>query len=228
MGSNYQQIGNYNGSLYGTPQHQGLEYDWEVPDHGIVGSPGGVSTVHHHPTKGFYGRGNTSSDIFAGTGQGYLAGGFGNLYETGHNAIYKEQMFSDPPDYQHWQHQEPQQQDLQYSEMPKTENYESGHDSSFELIESDNYSKNPSVEGFSNGTNIGVKSKMSPWLLLLLILFIFIVIFLWSKTGDRFIVQYLNNGRKPSWQKMTVYSLVATVVLILILYLVGFPEISFE
>ena len=65
---NYQTLSKYSGSLYGRPEYDGIEYDWEVPDNLVVGSPGGVSSIHHHYTKGFNGRGNTSSDIYAGQG----------------------------------------------------------------------------------------------------------------------------------------------------------------
>nr|QBK86549.1 MAG: uncharacterized protein LCMAC102_03440 [Marseillevirus LCMAC102] len=109
MANNYQTLEKYSGSLYGRPQYEGIEYDWEVPDNLVVGSPGGVDTIHHHYTKGFNGRGNTSSDVYAGQGQRYNAGVFGSLYQTGQEAGQSMGYYPAAPDYQFWQNQEPQQ-----------------------------------------------------------------------------------------------------------------------
>ena len=105
--ANYQNVGNYTGSLYGDVRYQGIEYDWEVPDNLVIASPGGVSAVHHHWTKGLNGRGNLSGDMFAGQGERYIAGVYGNLYETGQEAGQQQGYYSAAPDYQYWQNQEP-------------------------------------------------------------------------------------------------------------------------
>lgn len=108
--SKYQNMKNYSGSLYGLPgSYDGVEYDWEVPDNQVVGTPGGVSTIHHHYTHGFNGRGNTSSDIYAGQGQRYISGAYGNLYNTGHEAGQSQGYYPSAPDYQYWQNQPSQQ-----------------------------------------------------------------------------------------------------------------------
>ena len=107
--SNYQNINAYSGSLYGEPRYQGVEYDWELPENLVMGTPGGVSSVHHHWTKGFYGRGNTSSDVYAGQRQRYIAGPYGSLYNTGHSAVDAMGYYPAPPDYQYWQNEVPQQ-----------------------------------------------------------------------------------------------------------------------
>lgn len=106
---NYQTISQYSGTLYGQPEYQGLEYDWESPINQVIGSPGGVSTIHHHWTHGFNGRGNTSSDIYAGQGARYIAGVYGNLYQTGQEAGQYMGYYPAAPDTQYWQNQEPQQ-----------------------------------------------------------------------------------------------------------------------
>jgi hypothetical protein len=109
MNSNYQNMNNYSGSLYGTPKYDGISYDWEVPDNLVIASPGGVSSVHHHWTRGFDGIGNTSSDIYAGQGQRYNAGTFGNLYQTGHKAGQAMGYYPAAPDHKFWDNQTPQQ-----------------------------------------------------------------------------------------------------------------------
>lgn len=236
MSGTYQQVQKYSGSLYGTPRYQGIEYDWEVPDNIVVGSPGGVSTVHHHYTKGFYGRGETSSDVYAGQDQRYNAGPYGNLYQSGQTAAQYMGYYTAAPDYQYWQNEEPQQ--YSHSQQPGTtwappvlhgfpttqkkakENFEMTSDPSFELI-------TPSDET-SEKMEISVQSKMSPWLLLLLLFLLFIVFYLWTIAGDRFLVQYVHEGKKPSWKRMIMYAVIATVILGGALYIAGFPLVSVE
>ena len=109
MSNPYQNLTRYEGTMYGKPRYASAEFDWEVPDNLLVGSPGGVSSIHHHWTRGFNGRGNTSGDIFAGQGQRYNSGIYGNLYQTGQEASQHMGYFSSAPDYQYWQAQEPQQ-----------------------------------------------------------------------------------------------------------------------
>ena len=116
--ADYQTLDKFSGNLYGEPRYEGLEYDFEVPDNLVVGSPGGVDTIHHHWTKGFNGRGNASSDIYAGQGERYNAGVFGNLYNTGQEAGQSMGYYPAAPDYQFWQNQEPQQ--YSHSQSPSS------------------------------------------------------------------------------------------------------------
>lgn len=230
--TSHQKLTRYSGSLYGEPHYQGIEYDWEVPDDMVVGSPGGVSTIHHHYTKGFYGRGETSSDVYAGQQQRYNAGEFGNLYQSGSSAPQYMGYYTAAPDYQFWQNEEPSQ--YSHSRQPEEtpvpgspvlhgfpKNGREGFDfdPSFELIESD---------VSNDATDISLKAKIKPWALLLIVFVIFVVFYLWAKTGDRFLVQYLHGGKRPSWQRMLVYSVVATAILAAILYFSGFPLVNFE
>jgi hypothetical protein len=116
--SNYQSIRDYNGSMYGEPKYNSIEYDWEVPDNMIVASPGGVSSVHHHWTKGFYGKGNLSGDIYAGQGDRYISGEYGNMYQSGHTASQDQGYYTAAPDYQYWQNQPPPQYSLGGEQLP--------------------------------------------------------------------------------------------------------------
>jgi hypothetical protein len=117
--SNYQSVKNYNGSLYGEPsRYHGIEYEWEVPDNMVVASPGGVDTVRHHWTKGFYGRGNTSGDIYAGQGDRYISGEYGDLYQSGQSASQDQGYYTAAPDYQYWQNQPPPQYSLGGEQLP--------------------------------------------------------------------------------------------------------------
>lgn len=107
----YQNLTNYSGDLYGQkpPEYKGVEYDYEVPDNTVIGTPGGVDSTRHHYTKGFYGRGNTSSDIYAGQQERYISGEYGNLYNTGHTASQQMGYYNGAPDKKWWLNQPPQQ-----------------------------------------------------------------------------------------------------------------------
>ncbi len=109
MTSSHQSLQNYTGSLQGDVRYSGIEYDYEVPDNLVVSSPGGVSSIHHHYTKGFYGRGDASADIYGGQGQRYNSGIYGNLYNSGQTAPQHMGYYSSAPDYQFWQNEQPQQ-----------------------------------------------------------------------------------------------------------------------
>jgi hypothetical protein len=114
-----------NSILEGRPEWQGIEYDWEVPDNQVIASPGGVSSVHHHHTKGFYGRGNMSSDIFAGQGERYNSGVYGNLYQKGHESS-QTYYGNPPPDKQYWNNMEPSSYSYSQIQEPSLNNYEMG------------------------------------------------------------------------------------------------------
>ena len=103
----YKKLTNYSGSLYKdfNPSFRGIEYDFEVPDNLVIGSPGGVDSVRHHYTKGFYGRGNTSSDVYAGQQNRYISGEYGNLYNPGHSAAQQQGFYGDAPDVKYWMNQ---------------------------------------------------------------------------------------------------------------------------
>jgi len=98
MGSNYQHLEKYKGSLYGNLNYQGIEYDFEVPDNIVVASPGGVSGIHHHYTKGIYSDASSTRDIYAGEGDGYPYGEYGNVYQVGQSASRYMGDFVEPPD----------------------------------------------------------------------------------------------------------------------------------
>lgn len=123
----YQNLNTYDGSLYqqhansynnttfdGNRQNpfagtnfdkgadDGIEYDYEIHDGSVVSSPGGVSTTNHHYTHGLYGRGNTSSDVYAGQSYRYISGAYGNLYDTGATSTDQLGYYPSAPDNQYW------------------------------------------------------------------------------------------------------------------------------
>ena len=83
---NYQVLNSPDSPVYGTPDYDGLEYDYEVPNQMVVESPGGTSDIHHHWTKGFYGDGGSSWDVFGNEPPATVYGNTGALYATGPTA----------------------------------------------------------------------------------------------------------------------------------------------
>lgn len=94
-GRTYQTLQRYKGGLSGGQQYTGIEYDYEVPDNVVVSSPGGLSGIHHHSSKGFYSDASSSYDVYAGEGNAYPYGELGNLYQEGQTASREMSMY--PP-----------------------------------------------------------------------------------------------------------------------------------
>ena len=86
MDPNYQVLNSQDSPVYGNPRYDGLEYDYEVPNQMVVESPGGTSSTHHHWTKGFYGTGGSSSDVFGNEPPATVYGNTGSLYASGPTA----------------------------------------------------------------------------------------------------------------------------------------------
>jgi len=209
----YQQLSNYSGNLYGEPRQQGIEYDWEVPINQVVSSPGGVSDIQHHWTGGMYGRGNTSSDIYAGQGYRYPSAEFGNLYKGGHEAgqAYPN-IYPEAPDYQYWKNEEPQQYSYSKSQaslkganlldVPNTEKF-----TKVDLSDTDTSYQSP-IES----------PNKRKWMLLVIMIMTFIVASFWADSIKSFISQVGHGGKRFNnmrWNYILIYSVLATGLFIL-------------
>lgn len=124
-GSGYQHLQKYKGSLYGNLNYSGIEYDYEVPDNIVVSSPGGVSGIHHHYTKGIYSDESSTQDIHAGNGyaDAYPYGEYGNMYQVGQSATRYMGDFVEPADLNgttgYTQNQgEPRKEYFKYMDVP--------------------------------------------------------------------------------------------------------------
>lgn len=234
----YKTIDDYSDSLYGRIQNDGIEYDWEVPDNLTVGTPGGVSTIHHHYTKGFDGRGNSSSDIYGGQGDRYISGIYGNLYTSGQTAPQDLGYYPKAPDNKYWNNQTSPQTSYTYSSS-NVKNFSSDPpqytsspleeiDDSFELINSLNEEQTPPlVENFELPLKKD-ETTYSPAALFIIFLLVFIVFSLWAETGILFMNQQIHKGKTPSWKKSLMYTAIITLLLILVLWSIGIPFTKFE
>lgn len=291
----YQSVRDYDGSLYGSPTRKedpfagsnfarddGYQYDYEVSNDNLIGSPGGVSSTHHEPIGNIYGRANTSSDIYAGQGHRYIDGDYGGLYTTGQTASENLGYYSSPPDAQWWNNITPQNTapyGMEHNpsvtpprDIPATDPEVNAYSNSRYITEpfsrtagdpramnsvnttvpqpspAEGYSSHssgsshdspskdgdvqflvtpqelsatmmpPSVEGFSMD---GGSTKLPHLLILLLLIGFFVVCIMWSNTANKFIREYYFDGEKMDWKSAGKCALIASVVLLFVLWLSG-------
>lgn len=285
----YQSVKDYDGSLYGaSPKREdpfagsnfarddGYQYDYEVSNDNLIGSPGGVSATHHQPIGNIYGRANTSSDIYAGQDHRYINGEYGGLYSTGQTASENLGYYPTPPDAQWWNNITPQNtapygmgqnppvvppdnipaNDPEvnaysnsryitepfsrtagdprsmnsvnttvpqpspkegYSQRPQQEDSDVQYlTSQKDILES--MAPDNTIEGFSM-TESG--TKLPHLVILLLLLGLFIVYMMWSNTATKFIREYYFDGEKLDWKTSGKIALIATMVLLFILWISG-------
>lgn len=231
----YQPLDFYDGTLSGVPSHEGIEYDYEVPDEYVVESPGGVSSIQHHYTKGFYGNGNISTDKFAGQGETYDSGVYGSLYETGQTASQEMGLYPQSQDQTYWANQAPNTFDYSQSiadapypgvaegdaSQSKIENYSSVEGGTPTEISLDDKSRDKTF-------TFSVKKTLSPTLLFFLFLFAFIAFSFWAEAGNLFINQSFHSKIPLTWQRMLVYAILITILFGLSVWMAGVPISTFE
>lgn len=230
----YQRLDQYSGEMSPSyPQNNGMQYDWEVPNNMVIASPGGTSSVHHHPTKGFYGIGNTSGDIYGGQGFRYPkdAGPYGNLYKSGYGGFDMAGGQFPPPDVRWWDNQPLQQSSYPQTEM-KTFNPPESKESFTVLTDSNEsgieYLDDAKKEIPAKFEGIRIQTNYSPWVLFVLFIFAFIAFDFWAETGRLFINDHLRAGQKVTWKSTLMYAIIITFIFALLLYFFGVPLTTFE
>ena len=216
MSSSYQNFQTYNGSLYGEPQYKGIEYDFEVPDNLVVASPGGVSTTHHHYTKGMYGDGASHWDVYGGEAQRYPYAEHGGLYTVGHNAPQKMHEYSMKPF------------DVMYTENQSTAQIDNftpikeEKTTPIEFIDS-----SPEKDSELHGVKSVIKVP-NPWFVFFVILLAYMAISFWASAGESFIYTKFHKGTKPGYMWLAIYAAVFTVLMFVVTNLFGIPLMSIE
>lgn len=213
MNRNYLTLNRYDGSITGLQ-------DTPAGPNDIV-SPGGLATIQHHWSQGMGGIGDRTPDVFAGTGERYPSGIYGNLYHPdSHGSVHErhygphtinteDKTLSNQP--YHWQ-----------TKTPSTvENFTEIKTEPIELLDdpTDTTSK-PQSSAVSSSSN---SRTISAYFLLLIFLIAFITFDFWSEAVHRFIHQKLNKGMKASWKQYTLYAIVATMIFLITIYFVGIP-----
>jgi hypothetical protein len=253
----YQNLQNYRGSLYGSPQYLGIEYDPEVPDNMVISSPGGVASTMHDWTKGFYGYGGSSWDFYAGQGQRYPHAEHANLYQYGQNAPHHMGYYTKPPDAmftQNMYRENPMfnrgddRDNFQYipqHDLPSTPPTSGGGP---QRGTSSSFDKTPTSIPNPNGPDDIPLTPVTPVTLDIkcpkrlqqinvatnpIIIFIFLIIAyvaldMWSSAGHDFVLNKLNKGVPMTWKSYMFYAIVITLILFGLTYFIGFPLIQIE
>ncbi len=223
------------------PQYSGLEYDRDVPDDIVIGSPGGTSSTYHHWTKGMYGTGGSSNDIYGGDAPRYLYGEYGNMYEIGDSASFKMGDYmpainrdSDPT---YWKNSFPQVlQQYEQSKMksysrdsqpyndPVVEGYESIEPADINLsLDGENKVYNATIHGLS----LSPKSK-NPVILFMVFLLVYVTLTFWAMLMYRFVSEKFNNGKDLNSWKLLIGACCLTFIMIGVLWFLDIPLVRFE
>ena len=239
MSRRYLTLNNYDGSITGLDGMPAGPND--------VVSAGGLASIQHHWTQGMGGLGDRTTDVFAGTGERYTAGPYGNLYHPeSHGSVHERHYGPHTVDTQqktlagqpyHWESKS--------SKLPigndnsSIENYTDLD--SLELVDEtplidenkshiDKKIKQHKPSHIFNENiihtqiyNNSDKSKISAYVLLILFLFAFITFDFWSETVKSFIEQYVFKGKAIAWNKYLLMSIIATVMFILLLIVMDIP-----
>ena len=225
MSINYQHLDKYKGSLYGSVQYNGLEYDFETPDNQVIGSPGGTSAIHHHYTKGVYSPQSSYSDIYGGEPPAYVYGELGGLYQVGQSAPYYMGQYRQP-------------RDRMYTQNPGTlrrDNFVPGMEldtksTSLEFIPPPDSTSvtDPSTGRTVNETNIGrmiqeTDPKMKNLVVVQNPIAMFVVLFLlwmafdlWVYGGQKFITSTFHGGKELNWKWSFFYAALFTALFVLV------------
>jgi len=218
--SKYLKLNDYNGSLHGLKSYPAGPED--------VSSPGGLATIQHHWTHGMGGKGDLTPDVFAGTGDRYISGEYGHMYHPESHAsvhdrysgpytdLTKNSKLNGQPYY--WE-----------SKKNNVEGFTTNISGDFDLIEGVEENKSSPTQ-FTNVENMDDNKKVNKnknlnrstaYILLFIFLIAFIAFGMWTETAHKFLKYF--HGGKVSWKTYLIYSIVATLILFAIMYLVDIP-----
>lgn len=230
--SRYLALDYYNGTLDGVQNNyygeRGLRVDKNL-------SPGGLSTLQHHWTEGLGGPGDITPDVFAGTGDRYNSGVYGDLYiPKSHSAV--NEVYKGP--HTNLTKDKTLSGKSYYWNPPKKgqkEGFKHMKDvtGDFELIKNSPMMPNPKeylkkhheVENFT--TDVSEWGDDSAFYFSLFVMaFGFVIVGFWHDSIRKFIEQYLNNSQFITWQKHGLYSIGLTVVFLIFLKLFKVQKLS--
>jgi hypothetical protein len=203
MANKYQQLQEYSGSLYGSPEYSGLEYDFETPDNIVVGSPGGVSGIHHHYTKGMYSNESSYWDIYGGESPAYPYGEYGSLYDKGLGASFTQSDYPPPTDQFFTQNET----EIKRENFGPTRGKKQAQQQSMEIVPI------PDAE-------IEKKKPVNPMVVFLILLVLTASLDFWVNAGE----MYLSRDGALDWKSYAIYASGFTFALA---FLVMYSDIKF-
>lgn len=217
----YLSLDRYDGSLTGLQQYPPGQYD--------VATPGGLSSMQHHWTRGFGGVGDRVSDVFAGTGDRYISGEYGSMYQpNSHSAAHD--MYAGPTTAATQRTTldgNPYYWDAKQKKSSTREHF-TNVNPNVELIKPDfsipkAVKKLPPVAETVVDDTDDAPGKTSKYLLIFVLLLAFITFDFWAETVHRFIRQRLHGGKDATWQRYVLYSVCASTALACFMYAIGIP-----
>ena len=201
--------------VQGVPRYGGLEYDYEVSGGNVVSSPGGVSSTHHHWTKGFYGSGGVTPDIYGGQGDRYKYGALGNIYTPGYDAATEMGNYQRPPDFMPSVNETRPINDID----PQRDNFEvipaTSPPSSSPLSET-----TPIPENFTAAlapltpSETSFKINIHPVTLFIILIIAYITLQYWGKAMETLLEQKVFGGRNLSMKNLFIVAIFFSVILI--------------
>lgn len=84
------------------------------------------------------------------------------------------------------------------------------------------------TEIINNIDNITIQTESHPIFIFLLFFIAFITFDFWSQTLNIFIKEQFHDGEQPSWKAMAIYSLIISIIFIIIIIFAGIPLTTFE
>lgn len=219
---NYQSLEKYAGNMYGL-SNNGLEYDYEVPDNEVITSPGGTSSTQHHYTKGFYGQGGSSWDIYAGQGQRYIAGNDANMYQQGYSAFDQQGYSMQPPP-------DPMYSKSYSPHPPRNGNRKGppGAESFAILDDTDASSSAQTTPVPMYKKSLSFTTSMNPLILLLGCVIFYTAFAFWADAGKDLISKLFHDGKKLDWKIMSLYAIILTSMVMFIALLYNTPIVQIE
>jgi hypothetical protein len=217
----YQHLDRYKGSLYGNLQYNGIEYDWETPDNQVISSPGGVSGIHHHYTKGMYSPESSYSDIYGGERPAYVYGEFGNLYQVGQSAPYYMGEYKQPVDKTFTQNQG----------LMRKDNFAPVEQTTPVPIEFIAPPDSNVVSAPQGGTDPKMKNLIvlsNPVAIFISFFLLWLALDFWVYGGQKFIVSTFHGGKELNWKWYLFYAVVFTLIFFLVAKYFDISTLSLE
>lgn len=225
----YRRLDSY-GSTFNEPEYSGIEYDFEVPDNVVISSPGGVSSTHHHWTKeGLYSNTLSTKDIYAGEGEAYPYGEYGNIYQKGESApYYMGEYGNNPDDNRYLGLRTGNEGDVESAFVNMFPETKSSKKENF----TNNITENDKIHVDDLLNNLGKNDKKqqikinNPFLLFFIFLLAFVAFTFWGNASVSFISQI--HKSPMNWKDMLLYAIFFTVALFVAANVEGIPFVTFE
>lgn len=195
-GKKYLTLDQYDGSLGGIETNN--FYPHQFP------TEGGVSSIYNHWSHGLFGKPEQITDAYAGTGDRYISGEYGNMYKPdSHGNTYDN-------------YRGPHSDKTETTTISGTPYFWNQKKSSTDNIES--FSNIEILEPLTSNEIKTIKTMESGGLnisslkIIVVVILIVVGLNLWSETIHYYIQQSLNSSGKLTWVRLAIYATIATIV----------------